>query len=213
MNQHKVYYYCFDTGSNNLLPLQKRTIKQSTAGDRRLSFGIFNQGCRNLFIFFIDDNLDVFIQGGAAEEPELALWSAQAWKWTITEATLWGRCCQKKINRFGERVQWLGLACISKPWCRRRTLFKVKPEILISSTPNHHNNVMLRTSILIFCGMLSCRYVLVESADDDSWYGTSILPGTVEGSEANQHYLECCKVNFHCLQGNQGVAHVFLEDY
>ncbi|KAG0560065.1 hypothetical protein KC19_10G151800 [Ceratodon purpureus] len=40
---------------------------------------------------------------------------------------------------------------------------------------------------------LFSRYVLVESADDDSWYGTSILPGTVEGSEANQHYLECCK--------------------
>lgn len=41
---------------------------------------------------------------------------------------------------------------------------------------------------------VGCRYVLVESTDDDSWYGTKILPGTVEESAANQHYLQCCKV-------------------
>lgn len=40
---------------------------------------------------------------------------------------------------------------------------------------------------------LFARYVLVESTDDDSWYGTKILPGTVEESAANQHYLQCCK--------------------
>ncbi|KAG0609702.1 hypothetical protein M758_7G007600 [Ceratodon purpureus] len=40
---------------------------------------------------------------------------------------------------------------------------------------------------------LFARYVLVESTDDDSWYGTKILPGTVELSEANQHYSQCCQ--------------------
>jgi hypothetical protein len=41
---------------------------------------------------------------------------------------------------------------------------------------------------------LFSRYVLVESAADDSWYGTRILPGTVDESKANQHYSDCCRV-------------------
>lgn len=49
--------------------------------------------------------------------------------------------------------------------------------------------------------MAGCRYVLVESTGDDSWYGTKILPGTVEESEANQHYSQCCQV-IHCLQAH-----------
>lgn len=38
------------------------------------------------------------------------------------------------------------------------------------------------------------RYLLQASSDYDSWYGTGLLPGTVEHSEANQHYQQYCKV-------------------
>jgi hypothetical protein len=44
---------------------------------------------------------------------------------------------------------------------------------------------------------LFTRYVRTGSNEDVSWYGTSILPGTIEGSEANRHYLECCKTPAH----------------
>lgn len=34
---------------------------------------------------------------------------------------------------------------------------------------------------------------LMQSSMEDSWYGTGLLPGSVEDSEANQHYQKCCK--------------------
>lgn len=37
------------------------------------------------------------------------------------------------------------------------------------------------------------RYLLQASPNDDAWYGTGLLPGTVEHSDANQHYQQCCK--------------------
>ncbi|XP_024365419.1 phosphatidylinositol-3-phosphatase SAC1 isoform X2 [Physcomitrium patens] len=41
---------------------------------------------------------------------------------------------------------------------------------------------------------LFTRYISsIGINEDDSWYGTRILPGTVNESEANRHYLECCK--------------------
>lgn len=40
---------------------------------------------------------------------------------------------------------------------------------------------------------LFTRYVLMGLNEDDSWYGTRLLPGTVNSSEANRHYMECCQ--------------------
>ncbi|KAG0559776.1 hypothetical protein KC19_10G128300 [Ceratodon purpureus] len=37
------------------------------------------------------------------------------------------------------------------------------------------------------------RYLLQASSDYDTWYGTGLLPGTVEHSEANRHYQQCCE--------------------
>nr|XP_024397678.1 phosphoinositide phosphatase SAC1-like isoform X3 [Physcomitrium patens] len=37
------------------------------------------------------------------------------------------------------------------------------------------------------------RYLFQGSSEDDTWYGTGILPGTVDNSEANRHYTQLCK--------------------
>ncbi|KAG0615581.1 hypothetical protein M758_5G052900 [Ceratodon purpureus] len=59
---------------------------------------------------------------------------------------------------------------------------------------------------------LFTRYVRMGLNEDDSWYGTRILPGTIEASEANQHYLECCQGSphdFEDLTSNEGIHSTF----
>ncbi|KAJ7186236.1 hypothetical protein O6H91_Y537100 [Diphasiastrum complanatum] len=37
------------------------------------------------------------------------------------------------------------------------------------------------------------RYLMTATSEHNSWYGSELLPGTVEWSEANQHYAKCCQ--------------------
>ncbi|KAG6547526.1 hypothetical protein Mapa_010974 [Marchantia paleacea] len=37
------------------------------------------------------------------------------------------------------------------------------------------------------------RQFLISEEDEEGWYGTSLLPGSVSDSKANQHYVLCCK--------------------
>lgn len=59
---------------------------------------------------------------------------------------------------------------------------------------------------------LFTRYVRMGLNEDDSWYGTRILPGTIGGSHANQHYLKCCQGpqhDFEDLTSNEGMQSTF----